>query len=324
MNEQVDPQTILTRYGELRSKAGNLSYDEQLEFVRAADWCVKVAVQSFQQLQPPAVVTGIEAQTEGNVLNNEEEDINNPEEDRNQALADKLVEQPKENLENPKWDIMDRCGFPIEKVERMFGSTVVKLFTHSKAHNAWTHFVYEKRKEFAAKYDVYNPVVSKSQQNDKEKTAWVNKEVARAYNAVKADKNEFKALEDRTKSYNKANGMSGNVNDMTEKQKKMMAEDTIQILRKNVQRVKELTGLESLVIFGAPQYRSSWKLRRIGTDIGVQFLDEMNAKSNSDSNFYALQERFDHFCKPPAFGTSGLSNKRTRMYNYPKARPNKS
>ncbi|KAG2215401.1 hypothetical protein INT45_009475 [Circinella minor] len=229
MNEQVDPQTILTRYSELRSKAGNLSYDEQLEFVWAADWCVKA----------------------------------------------------KENLENAKWDIVDRCGFPIEKVKRMFGSTVVKLFTHSKAHNAWTHSVYEKRKEFTA-------------------------------------------LEDRTKSYNKANGMSGNVNDMTEKQKKMMAEDTIQILRKNVQRVKELTGLESLVIFGAPQYRSSWKLRRIGTDIGVQFLDEMNAKSNSDSNFYALQERFDHFCKPPAFGTSGLSNKRTRMYNYPKARPNKS
>ncbi|KAG2216073.1 hypothetical protein INT45_001346 [Circinella minor] len=190
MNEQVDLQTILTRYAELRSKAGNLSYDEQLEFVWTADWCVK-----------------------------------------NQALADKLVEQAKENLENAKWDIVDRCGFPIEKVERMFGSTVVKLFTHSKAHNAWTHFVYEKRKEFAAKYDVYNPVVSKSQQNDKEKTAWVNKEVARAYNAVKADKNEFRALEDRTKPYNKAYGMS---------------------------------------------------------DIGVQFRDEMNAKSNSDSNFYAL------------------------------------
>ena len=52
-------------------------------------------------------------------------------------------------------------------------------------------------------------------------------------------------------------------------------------------------------------------------DTGVQFLDEMNAKSNSDSNFYALQERFDQFCKPPVFGTSGLSNKRARMYNYP-------
>ncbi|KAI7846711.1 hypothetical protein BDC45DRAFT_69142 [Circinella umbellata] len=211
------------------------------------------------------MVTETEARTGGNVLNNEEEDIHDPEMNKNEELADTLVEQAKENLENAKWDIVDTCGFPIEKVERMFGSMDVKLLTHSKAHNTWTHFVYEKRKDFAAKYDVHNPDVTKSQQNNKEKTAWVNKEVARAYNAVKADKNEFKALEDRTKSYNKANGMSGKVNDMTEKQKKMVAEDTIHILRKNVQRVKELTGLESLVIFGAPQYCSSWKLHRIGT-----------------------------------------------------------
>ncbi|KAI7852915.1 hypothetical protein BDC45DRAFT_511806 [Circinella umbellata] len=312
MNEQVDPQTILTRYSELRSKAGNLSSDEQLEFVQVADWCIKIAVQGFQQLQRPTVETGTEAQTGGSMLNNEEEDIHNPEMDKNQELADNLVEQAKEKLENAKWDIVDRCSFPIEKVERMFGSTVVKLFSHSKAHNTWTHFVYEKRKELAAKYDVDNPDISKSHQNDKIKVAWVNKEVGRAYNAVKADKNEFKALEDRTKSYNKANGMSGKVDDMTEKQKKMIAEDTIEILRKNVQRVKELTGLESLVIFGSPKYRSGWKLRRVATDLGIQFMDEMNAKSNSDSNFYALQERFDYFCKPPAFDTSVLSNKRTR------------
>ncbi|KAI7854775.1 hypothetical protein BDC45DRAFT_569018 [Circinella umbellata] len=116
-----------------------------------------------------------------------------------------------------------------------------------------------------------NSHVPKPQQNDKEKTAWVNKEVGRAYNAAKADKNEYKALEDRTISYNKANGMSG---------------------------------LESLVIFGSSKYRNNWKLRHVATDLGYQFIDEMNAKSNSDSNFYAFQERFDHFCKPLAFGTS--------------------
>ncbi|KAG2227796.1 hypothetical protein INT45_002034 [Circinella minor] len=91
----------------------------------------------------------MEAQTGGNMLYNKEEDIHNPEMDKNQELADDLVGQAKEKLENAKWDIVDRCGFPIEKVERMFNSTVVKLFTRSKAHNTWTHFVYEKRKELA-------------------------------------------------------------------------------------------------------------------------------------------------------------------------------
>ena len=55
-------------------------------------------------------------------------------------------------------------------------------------------------------------------------------------------------------------------------------------------------------------------------NLGFQSIDEINAESNSDSNFYALQERFDHFCKAPAFDTSVLSNKRTRMCNYKKNR----
>ncbi|KAG2220800.1 hypothetical protein INT45_012469 [Circinella minor] len=199
------------------------------------------------------------------MLNNEEEEIHNPVMNKNLELADIVVEQAKENLKNVKWNIVDRCGFPVEKVERMFGSAAVKLFTHSKAHNTWAHFVYEKRKEFAD--------VSKSQHNDKEKTTCVNKEVARAYNPVNADKNKFKALEDRTKFIIRQTGCLNIDPDFTQ----------------NVQCVKELTGSESLVIFGAPQYRSN---------IGVQLLDEMNAKSSSDSNFYALQDRFDHCPNP--------------------------
>ncbi|KAI9264044.1 hypothetical protein BDA99DRAFT_559356 [Phascolomyces articulosus] len=88
----------------------------------------------------------------------------------------------------------------------------------------------------------------------------------------------------RANDYNHANGLCGAVNTMSIDNKCMMAQEMVEVIRKILQKIKDLIGLEWFVLFGSHEFH-----------VGLDFIDEMNKESNQRSNFYALQEKFEFF-----------------------------
>ncbi|KAI9253791.1 hypothetical protein BDA99DRAFT_574398 [Phascolomyces articulosus] len=316
MSEQNNLNLSVEKYQLLVRKAGSLPEEEQHDLVSYAGMIIGSLYTKIQQ-QAPAVAptTNQQQQTVTEPTEGQEEEVvqddgdedeeethlENEEERMKHAL--KLVDDAKKKSNETTLTIANQCGLSIIEVEGLFGGKSVKLYSSPKTRNTWTQFASEEQK-----FENEHPEGA----TEREKTKWVNKGLSSAYSLIKndIDQKKFNELQARANDYNHANGLCGAVNSMSIDQKMMMAQEIVEVLRNNLQKLRDLTGLESFTLFGSYEFhRTKWKLRRLGTDMGLSFIDQMNKESNASSNFYALQEKFEIFCKPSLFSSS---SKRSR------------
>ncbi|KAI9259631.1 hypothetical protein BDA99DRAFT_561051 [Phascolomyces articulosus] len=252
MSEQNNLNASVQKYQLFVGKAGTLSPEEQCELAAYSSVIISSLYSKLQEQQQPqqqelALATEDEEEEEVDEQENDDgaQTENNGEK---MKLAKKLVDDEKKK----------------RQIEGMFGGKKVQLFSAPKTRNTWTQFASERREEFRLQYEREH----QGRATDSEKTKWVNQQLSQAYKVTKnsTDRTEFIELQARANSSNIANGLCGTVDRMTLDQKKMMAQEMANVLRNNLHKFKEVTGLDSFVLFGSPEFRNpTWKPRRLGT-----------------------------------------------------------
>ena len=82
----------------------------------------------------------------------------------------------------------------------------------------------------------------------------------------KADPEELKRVQREANDFNSEHGYTMTTNNMSVEQKLWVSDEVIEVLRKNILQLNDLTGLECVVLFGTCEFRHERKkMRLLGT-----------------------------------------------------------